>query len=242
LCRRFGRSHWTLRLIAVCTILSLVLSYVAASQAVGWGVEMIGGALVLVQVALLVVVAPSLASGLVSAERESGGWQLLRLTPLSPAAILRGKLLSVAWPLVLLLGATLPGYLIIIAADATLARLAPAVLFSLALAAVFAVLASAAVGSLFRSTAAATAASYGVLVAVCLGPLLVWLARGAPFGARAVEAVLTISPVAAALRAAHTPGFTDYALLPANWWLTGSASLALLAFLIGRTWQLYRPE
>ena len=41
--RRFGRSHWTLRLIALCAILSLGLSYVAASGALGWGIEFIGG-------------------------------------------------------------------------------------------------------------------------------------------------------------------------------------------------------
>ena len=75
-------------------------------------IEVIGGALVLLQVALLILFAPSLAAGLVSAEREGGGWQLLRMTPLSPGAILRGKLLSVAWPLALLLCATLPGYVV----------------------------------------------------------------------------------------------------------------------------------
>jgi ABC-type transport system involved in multi-copper enzyme maturation permease subunit len=240
--RRFGRSHWTLRLIALCAILSLGLSYVAASGALGWGVELMGGALVLLQIALLILVAPSLAAGLISAERESGSWQLLRLTPLSAGVILRGKLLSVAWPLLLLLGATLPGYLVMAFADPTLASPTLRVLVSLALTAVFAVLASAAAGSLFRSTAAATTASYLVLAAVGLVPLLVWLARGAPFGPRAVEAALTVSPVAAALRAANTPGFTDYALIPANWWLVGSASLALLAFLTVRTWHLYRPE
>ena len=31
---------------------------------------------------------------------ESGSWQLLRMTPLSGGKILRGKLMSVAWPLV----------------------------------------------------------------------------------------------------------------------------------------------
>ena len=63
--RRFGRSHWTLRLIAVCAILSLGLSYIAASGVLGWGVEIIGGALVLLQIALLILFSPSLAAGLV---------------------------------------------------------------------------------------------------------------------------------------------------------------------------------
>jgi len=240
--RRFGRSHWTLRLIAVSAILSLGLSYIAAAGALGWGPEAIGGALVLLQAALLLLFAPSLAAGMISSEREGGGWQLLRTTPLSPGRIVRGKLVSVAWPLVLLLCGTLPGYIVMMTVDPALAPQAKRVVLCLGLTAVFAVLVSAAASSLFRSTAMATAAANLALVGVCLVPLLAWLGRDAPFGHTTVEAVLTISPVAAALHAAETPGFAEYELLPANWWLIGAASAALLLVLVIRTRQLYRPE
>jgi ABC-type transport system involved in multi-copper enzyme maturation permease subunit len=240
--RRFGRSHWTLRLIALCAILSLGLSYIAASGALPWGLEIIGGALVLLQIALLILFAPSLAAGLVSSERESGSWQLLRMTPLSPGTILRGKLLSVAWPLLLLLGATLPGYIVMMTVKPELVYQMRQVVLCLALTAVFAVLVSAAVSSLFRSTAAATTAAYLVLLAICVGPFLVWLGRDAPFGHGTVEVVLTVNPVAAALQASATPEFAQYQLLPANWWIIGSTCVALLGFLGVRTWQLCRPE
>jgi ABC-type transport system involved in multi-copper enzyme maturation permease subunit len=240
--RRFGRSHWTLRLIALCAILSLGLSHIAASGALGWGVEVIGGALVLLQIVLLILFAPSLAAGLVSAERETGSWQLLRMTPLSAGSILRGKLLSVGWPLLLLLCATLPGYVVMVTVRPAMAVQVQRVVSCLVLTAVFAVLVSAAASTLFRSTAAATTASYLVLLAVCVGPLLVWLAREAPFGHATVQAALRVDPAAAALQASDTPGFTHYELLPANWWIIGSACIALLLFLGLRTWQLYRPE
>ncbi|HJT78012.1 MAG TPA: ABC transporter permease [Gemmataceae bacterium] len=240
--RRFGRSHWMLRLLAVCAILSLALTCVAATGALGWGIESVGGALVLLQVVLLILFAPSLAAGLVSAEREAGSWQLLRMTPLSPASILFGKLLSVAWPLLLLLGATLPGYVTVMTVKPELVYQVQRVVICLALTAVFAVLLSAAASTLFRSTAAASVASYLGLLAVCVGPLLVWLGREAPFGRATVQAALALDPVAAALQAAETPGFTQYELLPLNWWLIGSACAALLAFLAVRTWQLCRPE
>jgi ABC-type transport system involved in multi-copper enzyme maturation permease subunit len=240
--RRFGRSHWMLRLIALSAILSLGLSYVAASGALGWGLDVIGGVLVLLQVALLTLFAPSLAAGLVSGERESGTWQLLRMTPLSPGAILRGKLISVAWPLLLLLCATLPGYIVMMTIKPALVERMQRVVICLALMSVFAVLLSAAVGSLFRTAAAATAAAYLALLAVCEGPLLVWLAREAPFGHETVEAVLTVNPVAATLSAADMRGFTQYELLPLNWWIVGAACVALLVLLAGRTWQLCRPE
>src|SRR5262249_761256 len=105
-----------------------------------------------------------------------------------------------------------------------------------------AVLLSAAASMLFRSTAAATTTSYLALLAVCGGPLLIWLAREAPFGHAAVESALTIDPVAAALPASGMRGFTQYELGRTNWWIIGSACVVLLLFLAVRTWQLYRPE
>lgn len=240
--RRFGRSHWTIRLLLLSAVLSLALSYVAAAGALGWGVEVIGGALVILQTALVILFAPSLAAGLVSAEREGGGWQLLRATPLSPGAILRGKLFSAAWPLLLLLASTLPGYIVMTTVKPELAGQVERVVICLAVTAVFAILVSATASSLFRSTATATAVANAVLVVLCVGPLLAWLGRDAPFGHRTVETVLTVSPVAAALQASETPGFTGYELLPANWYLLGAASLGLLVVLVVRTRQLYRPE
>jgi ABC-type transport system involved in multi-copper enzyme maturation permease subunit len=240
-CRRFGRFHWMLRLVALCAIISLGLSLVAASGALGWGLDYIGGFLVSLQIAILVLFVPSLASGLFSAERESGGWQLLLMTPLSAGSILRGKLLSVVWPVLLLFCATLPGYVVMMNLKSTLTGEVERVVISLVLSATFAVLVSAAMSSLFRSTAAATTASYSILFTLCLGPLVIRLGQGAPFGYRTVETVLACSPVAAALNAAESPGFVDYALLPANWWLLGIASVALFAFIVARTWQLCRP-
>jgi ABC-type transport system involved in multi-copper enzyme maturation permease subunit len=240
--RRFGRGHWTLRLIAVSAILSLGLSYVAVSGGLDWGHEVIGGALVLLQTALIILFAPSLAAGLISSEREGGGWQLLRMTPLAPGRIIRGKLMSVVWPLFLLMCATLPGYIVLMTIEPELIPQVRRVLICLGLTAAFAVLLSAAASSVFRSTAAATAAANLVMIAVCVLPLLGWLGKDAPFGHATVEAILMVSPVAAALHASAAPGFVDYDLLPVNWWVIGSASVVLLGVLIVRTRQLYRPD
>jgi ABC-type transport system involved in multi-copper enzyme maturation permease subunit len=241
-CRRFGRSHWMLRLIACCAIFSLGLSCVAVLGVQDWGVETISSIMVILQMALLILLTPSLAAGLISSERETGGWQLLQMTPLSAGAILRGKLLSVAWPLFLVLSATLPGYLVMITLAPELAWQMARVLACLGLTAVFAVLLGAAVSSLFRHTAAATTVAYLALLAVCAGPLLVWLGRDAPFGHHFVETVLIVDPLAAALNASNNSGFTRYELLPANWWFIGSACLGLLTLLFFRTRQLTQPR
>jgi hypothetical protein len=81
-----------------------------------------------------------------------------------------------------------------------------------------------------------------LLLLVCVGPLLVWLGRDAPFGHTTVETALTLNPVAAALQASEMQGFAQYNLLPANWWIVGSACVVLLIFLRVRVWQMYRPQ
>ena len=44
--RKFGRLHWLIRLVAICAIVSLLLSVIATTGTVSWGVERIAGPLV----------------------------------------------------------------------------------------------------------------------------------------------------------------------------------------------------
>ncbi len=241
-CRRFGRLHWLLRLIAICAVLSLGLTYATVTGTVDWGVDTIGGIMVLMQVALLVLFTPSLASGLISTERESGGWPLLQMTSMSVLRILWGKLLSVLLTLLLVLCATLPGYLVMVYIDPGLKLQVERVVICLAATAGFAMLLSAAIGSLFRRTAPATAASYAALLAICGAPLLVWLGRDAPFGHDTVERALLINPVAAALSVIRLSGFRDYELIHGNWWFMGIGSALCLLVLVIQTRRISRPQ
>jgi hypothetical protein len=240
--RRFGRSHWLLRLGAGCALASLGLTYAATLGAVDWGPETIGGIMVFLQMALIVVVTPSLAAGLISTERESGAWTLLQMTPLSPSAIVRGKLLSVLWPATLLLTATLPGYLVMIVIDPRMAPQITRVLATLLLASVYALLASAAIGSLFQKAAAATAAAYAWIVVQCVGTMLVWLGRDSPFGFELVQSVLRWNPLAAALSQINAPGFEEYDLAQANWRRMVWGSLLALVVLAVQTARLRRGD
>ena len=250
--RRFGRFHWIARLFAVCLILSLGLILVTTRVTVDWGVGTIAGVVVLLQMALLLLLTPSLASGVISGELETGNWQLLQMTPISPARILTGKVVSVLWTLLLVLLATLPACAVLLLIEpkpAMRVNLANALL-TLLVTAVYGVLLSAAVSSLFRRTATATAVAYGILAAQCAATLLFWMGgdggeaggAGPWFGHETVAAVLSVNPVAAALAAMETPGFEGLALIPQTWWILGAAAGAALGILIARTWALTRPQ
>jgi ABC-type transport system involved in multi-copper enzyme maturation permease subunit len=240
--RRFGRSHWMVRLLAVCAVASLLLAFSVTIGGVRWEMESVGGPLVLMQGALLVILMPSLAAGLISSEFENGTWPLLRTSPLSPGTIVRGKLASAVWTMCLILCATLPGYLVMLYIQPVLWVQIVRAFICLALAGLMALMLSAAVGSFFQRTAAATTAAYVTVLALFVGPLLIWLGRDAPFGHGVVEKALTLNSVAAALAVFNMPGFRTYNLIPANWWVSAVTIVVLFLVLRLRVWRLTRPE
>ncbi len=241
-CRQFGRLHWLLRLIAACAVISLALTWVTTLGSADWGVETIGAIMVVMQMSLIVLLTPGLAAGLISSELESGGWRLMRMTPMSAGRILRGKLLSVCWTMLLILCATLPGYVVMIWINPLVKEQVRQVVVCLVLTAAFSILLSATVSSFFKRSSAATATSYVLLSLICAGTLLIWLGRDAPFGHSTVERVLTINPMAAALSIIETPGFGQYSLVPNNWWLLGTLCLVLLCVLTCRVRLLLQPD
>ncbi|QDV25469.1 ABC transporter permease subunit [Aureliella helgolandensis] len=240
--RKFGRLHWLIRLVSICAIVSLMLTVVAATGTVSWGVERIAGPLVLMQIGLLLLVGPSLGANLIAAEVESGGWQLLRVSPISTIRVLSGKLMSVVWTLLLVLLATLPGYLVMSYIQPSLAGQISNVVVSLLFAVALVVSISATVSAFCRSTAVATATSYGILLTLFAGTLLIWMARGKPFGPIFVERVLMFNPAALALSEMGAPGFQNYDLTPGGWWVSGVLALVCLLVLSIRTWLLTRPD
>lgn len=241
-CRKFGRLHWLMRLVAVCAMLSLGLTYATTAGTFDWGVETIGGIMVVMQVALIVLIAPSLSAGLLSTERELGGWQLLQTTPLSITRIVWGKLLSAILPLMLLLGATMPGYLVMAYIEPGMSLQVRRVVICLVLTAVFAMSCSAAVGCFFSRSAPAIASAYSVLLSISCLPMLVWMGRDAPFGHDVVETALSFSSVAAAFSVIRMPGFEHYDLIPANWWLMAIGSVVSLIVLPAWAWKISRPQ
>ncbi len=239
---RFGRSHWMMRLIGGCLIVSLGLMLAASWGSMSFTSNTLGEIIVLLQVSLIILIAPTLSAGLISSEIQTGSWQILQMTPLTPVTIVLGKLLSAARTLLLILLATLPGYAVMLIINPNQKRRVVLALVCLIVIAVVSVLVSAAVSSLFRRTATATAVAYGVLVALCGGGLLAWAGRGDIFSTAVVRFCLRTDPLAAALGAVRAPGFTHYALLPWNWWFMGGVGAAALLVLVWRTGELTRAR
>jgi ABC-type transport system involved in multi-copper enzyme maturation permease subunit len=240
--RKFGRLHWLIRMVAAGTIVSLTLTVMSAMGAVTWGVQRIASAMVLLQVAMLMLLGPSLGASLIAGEIESGGWQILRTTPMPYWRILTGKFMSVVWTVLLLMLATLPGYVVMGYIVPVMVGQVNSVLVSLLFVALTIISVSACISSFVRASAVATIFSYSVLIALFAGTMVVWLARGKPFGPLFVERVLLWNPVAAALSEIRTPGFESYHLTPTSWWISSCISLLSIIILCIRTWYLSKPD
>lgn len=240
--RKFGRAHWILRLFGVCLILSLGLILLTTMSSMNWEAQTLGGIVVLLQMAMIVLVTPSLASGMICGELETHSWQLLQATPLSTFTIVKGKLTSAALTMVMMLMATMPAYATLYLIDDTLLTQITNTLMSLLLTAVMSLLLTAAISSMVSKTATATAVSYTLLVSLFLLPMLVWLGKDAPFTQETVEKALVISPLAGALKLIEMPQFMDYNIIPLNWYILGAISVISFCVLVVRTWQLSRPR
>ena len=250
--RRFGRSHWLMRIVSLLAVGSILLTYLCTSSTLEWGSEMIGSLMVIVQIAIAALVAPSLASGLISSEIESGGWNLLMLTPLRPYSILLGKLLSVFWTVFLLLAATLPGYVVLLwinPADSSgnlstlpLETQVKNAIISLVLATVLIISLSAMISSFFKRAAVSTAVAYGATTVLFASTFLVWFGRETTFGYETVRWALLFNPIAGALESVQTSGLTDYRLVPLNWYITGVLSAVFFVVFFVRTSMLARPR
>jgi ABC-type transport system involved in multi-copper enzyme maturation permease subunit len=240
--RKFGRLHWLLRLVAAGAIVSILLTVVAATGTVNWGVDRIASSMVLMQIGFLLLLGPSLGANLIASEVESGGWQLMRASPIPAWRILTGKLMSTFLTLLLLLLATLPGYVMMSYIQPALGGQVSNVVVSLLIATAMVTILSACVSAYSKTSAAATAASYAVLLILFAGTLLIWLGRGNPFGPVFVERALLLNPAATALAEMKAPGFETFQLIPNGWYVGLAICTAGLIVLVLRIAKLTRPD
>ncbi|MCH2211078.1 MAG: ABC transporter permease [Fuerstiella sp.] len=241
--RQFGRLHWLMRMVAACVVLSLLLTLAATMGTLDWGVEKVGGIMIVAQAALVISLTPGLSCAMIAGEHEAGGWDMLRTTPLGAFRVLWGKLLSVSVTLLLVLCASLPGYGIIMVIKPVLQIQTTQVIISLGMTAMVAMLTSAVISSFCRSTAAATTVAYGLLILLYGGSMLVWINRDSPFSHAIVQGTLSVNAMAGALNAMETEGFQIYdGLLHTTWMVSGIICGLLILVLYVRMWRLWEPD
>jgi ABC-type polysaccharide/polyol phosphate export permease len=150
--------------------------------------------------------------------------------------------MSTVWTLLLLLLATLPGYVVMSYIQPSIGGQVGNVVVSLLIAIALVTSISACVSAFCKTTAVATATSYAILLTLFAGTLLIWLARGKPFGPLLVERTLLFNPAAIALAEMKTPGFEQYDLTPLGWYIGIGLSFVCIVILGFRTLRLTRPD
>jgi ABC-2 type transport system permease protein len=161
-------------------------------------------ALAFLELMVICAIAPAVTAGTISSEQEKQTYEMLMATPLHPASILWGKLVSALSYVFLLIFAAIPmASLIFIFGGVTLRDMLKALIVLIVVAVTLGTI------GLFLSawlgrTSRATVVSYLVVVALIAGPLIAYIATGILRQAEPPRWILVPNPLSA-LFSALTP-------------------------------------
>lgn len=239
--KTFGRLINLVRGIYTCFFISMGLMILCAFSSFLFTVNVIAVFVICFQLMLVMFIAPIMSAPLISAEVESGQFDLLRITRLNSWTIITGKFEAVLFPIVIMLIATIPPYFVITYIEPNLLM---GVIRSTAtvLATVFFFCAAGLCFSSFSSkTARAIAGTYTLVVVVCVLSLLGLLARGI-LSDRILEWMFKTNPIIAALSQVSLPLLKDYNLWQPNLIFLIAGGLLLLIIGSIRVSFLVRPK
>jgi len=193
------------------------------------------------QMALVMFIAPILSAPLISAELESGQFDLFRITRLNSWTIVSGKLQAVLLPVIILLLATIPPYFVIAYIEPELIggvlRSTVTVLATM----LFFCSAGLCCSSFTSKTARAIATTYSLVVAVCVISMLGLLAGGI-LSERVLEWLFKTNPIISALSQVSMPSLKKYDLWHPNLVILIVSSVVLLLLGAFRVRYLVRPK
>lgn len=153
---------------------------------------------------MISVVTPAVTSGAISSEKERQTYEMLMATPLSPARILWGKLISALSYVLLLLFAAVPlASVVFIFGGVAPREMVKALLVLLVVAVTFGIL-GIFMSTLFGRTGRATIASFIIVLLLMLGPLFLTILVAALRQGEPPRWLLSPSPISA-LSSAITP-------------------------------------
>lgn len=227
---------WMIRIFYGATVLGLLLSLMALlggseHENVLAYVAMVIASL---QFGIVAVVTPSLASPVISSERESDTFEMLRMTRLTGGQIFWGKLIPAFLPALLPVVAMIPAWGVVSFINesyiAYSLELLPITLLSVLLCSTIGLACS----SLFRSSARATVIAYLMVGIVFVVPILAWWTSGLLLTREVASSLAMVSPVVMALDL--RPGQAGIPLTSDRFdeHLILSGTISLLSLLIAR--------
>ncbi|MBN1942002.1 MAG: ABC transporter permease [Phycisphaerae bacterium] len=133
LCKEFRtrpmlQVQWLLRSVGVCLVISVLLMFLVSigvqafvSEGATSLYQNMATAVAAMMVLLVVLLGPAIAGGAICTDRETGVWDLMRVTPIPSWRIVTGKFQASIIPLVLLILSALPAMFILVYFDASFA-------------------------------------------------------------------------------------------------------------------------
>lgn len=206
----FGRPNFILRALASCIIISIgILILACFNYATRLGPDHVRFVAVLFQFSIIILIAPMVSSGSITDERISNTIVSLRMTRLSTWTVVLGKFKAAFVYVLIFLVSSLPVLysLVYLETQPSYIRIAWW-LFALVLSALVFTLSGLFASTWMRTTAAATAASYGFAFTLSVVTMSVQL-----FGARIPDtiraAILTFNPLVAAIQITSDEWFAE---------------------------------
>jgi ABC-type transport system involved in multi-copper enzyme maturation permease subunit len=226
-----GGATYIVRTMYVSLIVSICLVGLSVSEIGIQHLDYLVAVAMAFQLGMVILVVPSLTAGSITSEIETRNLDMLRMTPLRPWTVISGKIQYALIMLVLLLLSMVPIWYMLSHLGAVNTNLIPAAAI-LGATVLFAVSTGIACSAFSRRTSAATAVTYGIVLAVSVGTLLPAF-LGDAFQARARNVILSMNPLAASVQVMAYSMFKD---LPELWrdnlkFLIGIS----LAFLVAAT-------
>jgi hypothetical protein len=193
-------------------------------------------------VVLVLLVGPAMAGGTISSDRETGIWDLIRVTRMPSWRMVSGKFQASIVPLLLFALATLPALLILLYINIDLWPNMVHICYVIGVTILFVSTAGTFFSSIFSKTAAATACTYALVMGLQLLTMLVLLGKSL-FSVQFVESILVLNPVMAAMDAAGHASMSKYVGLRfQHMQIMGVAIAVMFVITVVRVYQLRRAE
>ncbi|MCD4826118.1 MAG: ABC transporter permease [Phycisphaerae bacterium] len=241
------QTHWLFRAVSISLIVSILLMFLVGAGVTAFSAEepelptLMLTAVGAMMVVLVVLVGPAISAGAICSDRETGVWDLLRVTPIPSWRIVSGKFQASILPLLLLTLATLPGMCVLLYFNENLGPRLWRVWQVIAMTILFVSTAGTFFSSLFSRTVVSTAWTYAMVVSMTMLSLLILLG-GDMFSSRFVEVVFVMNPVVAAMEAAGHQGMQKLGLLATHFKVMAAATAVMFTLTVIRVFQLRRAE